>query len=73
MCRVERLLTEHKEGLSRLAEALLQHETLTGDEVKLAVEGSLVKAADTGAWTRQRKGLWSRRPTQVCLTCAKWP
>lgn len=36
------ILKENERELHRLAKALLQHETLTGDEVKLAVKGKLV-------------------------------
>lgn len=45
---MERLLSEERDALERLAEALLQHETLTGEEVGLAVEGRLVKDGEDG-------------------------
>ncbi len=37
--RARALLEEHHDELERLAQALLEHETLTGDEVKLVAEG----------------------------------
>jgi ATP-dependent metalloprotease len=40
--RVEKLLLEHRTGLDRIAEALLSHENLTGDEVKEAMNGKLM-------------------------------
>lgn len=39
--RALRVIKDHMTELHRLAEALLRHETLTGDEVKLAVQGDL--------------------------------
>jgi len=39
--RVKTLLMQHEEGLKRVAEALLQYETLDGKQARLAMEGKL--------------------------------
>ncbi len=41
MTRVIALLTEHRQDLVNLAEAVLEHETLEADEVALAIKGEL--------------------------------
>lgn len=41
------ILRTHEKELHRLANALLEHETLTSDQVKLAVKGELGKVFDT--------------------------
>ena len=43
-----RILTEHRDDLERLAKALLEHETLSGDEVAAVLRGeTIVKPEDT--------------------------
>lgn len=37
--RAKKLLNKHKRELDRLAKALLEHETLTVDEIKLVIRG----------------------------------
>ena len=49
--RAHKILTEHMDELHRLAEALLEYETLTGDEVKKAMRGEPITRADDGGST----------------------
>jgi ATP-dependent Zn protease len=41
--RSKALLNKHNKELKNLAEALLEHETLTADEIKAAMKGNLKK------------------------------
>ncbi|HSR69147.1 MAG TPA: ATP-dependent zinc metalloprotease FtsH [Acidobacteriota bacterium] len=43
------ILREHKDGLVRLAEALLQYETLNGKEIEAAIKGESIKRDDGGS------------------------
>lgn len=47
--QAKNILRTHEKELHRLARALLEHETLTSDQVKLAVKGELGKVLDTRA------------------------
>ncbi|MEP2544696.1 MAG: ATP-dependent zinc metalloprotease FtsH, partial [Alphaproteobacteria bacterium] len=49
--RAHDILTEHLDELHRLAEALLEYETLTGDEVKKAMRGEAITREDDGGST----------------------
>lgn len=49
LARARALLESESEALERLASALLAHETLTGDEVRAAADGTLVRAEDDAA------------------------
>ncbi|MCD6023938.1 MAG: ATP-dependent metalloprotease FtsH [Fibrobacteria bacterium] len=55
MKRVIALLTEHRQDLVNLAEAVLEHETLEADEVALAIKGEL-----TGSSRKTRNFVKSR-------------
>ena len=48
--RARAILTEHIEDLRKVAEALLEYETLSGDEIKALLRGeSIVRPEDTGS------------------------
>ncbi|MEQ9683542.1 MAG: cell division protein FtsH, partial [Rhodospirillales bacterium] len=49
--RAHDILTEHLDELHRLAEALLEYETLTGDEVKKAMRGEVIPREDDSGST----------------------
>ena len=42
----KRVLTEHNEGFERLAQGLLEYETLTGDEIKRVINGEPLNRGD---------------------------
>lgn len=50
--QAKEILRAHEKELHRLADALLEHETLTSDQVRLAVKGELGKVLDTPATNR---------------------
>ena len=47
--RAKHLLTEHQDELHKLAQSLLEYETLSGDEIKAVLEGGTI---DRGSSTR---------------------
>ncbi len=49
--KARKILTEHKDDLHRLAEALLEYETLTGDEVQKAMRGEPITREDNDGTT----------------------
>jgi len=51
-----RILTERKEEWERLAEGLLEYETLTGEEIKRVMRGELPSSKDDDDTTPQDKG-----------------
>jgi cell division protease FtsH len=55
MARVKALLAEHRDKLVNLAEALLEHEVLEADEIRLAIAGEL-----TGSSRKSRSWLKTR-------------
>ena len=58
MKRVTALLTEHRQDLVNLAEAVLEHETLEADEVALAIKGELTGSSrKSRAFTKGRAAL----------------
>jgi cell division protease FtsH len=60
MKRVLGLLTEHRQDLVNLAEAVLEHETLEADEVALAIKGELTGSSrKSRAFTKGRAALAS--------------
>jgi cell division protease FtsH len=42
------ILTEHSEGFERLAQGLLEYETLTGDEIARVIAGETIDRSDDG-------------------------
>ena len=55
--RAREILMEHKETLHRLKDALLEYETLSGEEVKIIVEGGTINRDDDTKPTPPRSGL----------------
>jgi cell division protease FtsH len=49
--RAKKLLTDHSDQLHLLAEALLEYETLSGDEIKKLIAGESIGRADQGPKT----------------------
>ena len=49
--RAKDLLTKHLDQLHLLAGALLEYETLSGDEIKRLIAGDQIDRGDTGAKT----------------------
>src|SRR5205823_10060765 len=46
-------LASHTDGLHRIAQALLEYETLSGDEVRVVLEGGDIKAGRAAALDRE--------------------
>ncbi len=60
--RARELLTRHKEALSQLTTALLDHETITGDQVRALVHAASPAPLATGGPTVRGPGAASHRP-----------
>ena len=55
--RARTILTDNKEALHRLKDALLEYETLTAEEVKLVVDGGIINREDETKTKPPRSGL----------------
>jgi cell division protease FtsH len=53
--RAETLLTEHADQLERLAQALLEYETLSGDEIKTLLDGGTLVREETSSQKAHKK------------------
>ena len=53
--RAETLLTEHADQLERLAQALLEYETLSGDDIKTLLDGGVLVREETSSQKAHKK------------------
>ncbi len=60
----DRVLKENMELLHNLSKALLEHETIDGDEVLAVMEGKEIKRSKNGATKKPRKRRPRRKPNQ---------
>ena len=47
--RAKQLLTDHADELEKVAQALLEYETLTGDEIRKVIAGEVIDRPDSAA------------------------
>jgi cell division protease FtsH len=53
--RAETILTDHADQLERLAQALLEYETLSGDDIKTLMEGGVLVREETSSQKAHKK------------------